>query len=424
MEVTISPSRIKGTITAPASKSAMQRACAAALLRKGQTLLINPGISADDKAALQIIQQLGAYIEYRNDDIFITSDGVKPVADEINCGESGLSLRMFTSIAALSPNKIKITGHGSLAKRPLHFFDEVLPRLGVQCKSNNGFLPLEIRGPLQPRTISIDGSLSSQFLTGLLFAYSIACAKNVSIKVHHLASKPYVDLTLHTLRAFWMCIPENKKYQSFLFHPYSTKISTIKSIVYVIESDWSNAAFLLVAGAVAGSITIHGLDLNSVQGDKRILEVLEMTKAFIHVLPGEIKVSQSDLIAFDFDATDCPDLFPPLVALACYCKGVSTIRGVHRLTHKESNRAVTLQSEFAKMGVNITIAEDAMHVAGEEKIKGARVSSNNDHRIAMALAIAALNAGGETVIENAEAVNKSYPAFWDDLQKLQNNSIV
>ncbi len=424
MEVTISPSRIKGTITAPASKSAMQRACAAALLRKGQTLLINPGISADDKAALQIIQQLGAYIEYRNDDIFITSDGVKPVADEINCGESGLSLRMFTSIAALSPNKIKITGHGSLAKRPLHFFDEVLPQLGVQCKSNNGFLPLEIRGPLQPRTISIDGSLSSQFLTGLLFAYSIACAKNVSIKVHHLASKPYVDLTLHTLRAFWMCIPENKKYQSFLFHPYSTKISTTKSIVYVIESDWSNAAFLLVAGAVAGSITIHGLDLNSVQGDKRILEVLEMTKAFIHVLPGEIKVSQSDLIAFDFDATDCPDLFPPLVALACYCKGVSTIRGVHRLTHKESNRAVTLQSEFAKMGVNITIAEDAMHVAGEEKIKGARVSSNNDHRIAMALAIAALNAGGETVIENAEAVNKSYPAFWDDLQKLQNNSIV
>lgn len=424
MEVTVSPSHIKGTITAPASKSAMQRACAAALLRKGQTLLINPGISADDKAALQIIQQLGAYIEYRNDDIFITSDGVKPVADEINCGESGLSLRMFTSIAALSPNKIKITGHGSLAKRPLHFFDEVLPQLGVQCKSNNGFLPLEIRGPLQPRTISIDGSLSSQFLTGLLFAYSIACAKNVSIKVHHLASKPYVDLTLHTLRAFWMCIPENKKYQSFLFHPYSTKISTIKSIVYVIESDWSNAAFLLVAGAVAGSITIHGLDLNSVQGDKRILEVLEMTKAFIHVLPGEIKVSQSDLIAFDFDATDCPDLFPPLVALACYCKGVSTIRGVHRLTHKESNRAVTLQSEFAKMGVNITIAEDAMHVAGEEKIKGARVSSNNDHRIAMALAIAALNAGGETVIENAEAVNKSYPAFWDDLQKLQNNSIV
>jgi len=424
MEVTISPSRIKGTITAPASKSAMQRACAAALLRKGQTLLINPGISADDKAALQIIQQLGAYIEYRNDDIFITSDGVKPVADEINCGESGLSLRMFTSIAALSPNKIKITGHGSLARRPLHFFDEVLPQLGVQCKSNNGFLPLEIRGPLQPRTISIDGSLSSQFLTGLLFAYSIACAKNVSIKVHHLASKPYVDLTLHTLRAFWMCIPENKKYQSFLFHPYSTKISTAKSIVYVIESDWSNAAFLLVAGAVAGSITLHGLDLNSVQGDKRILEVLEMTKAFIHVLPGEIKVSQSDLIAFDFDATDCPDLFPPLVALACYCKGVSTIRGAHRLTHKESNRAVTLQSEFAKMGVNITIAEDAMHVAGEEKIKGARVSSNNDHRIAMALAIAALNAGGETVIENAEAVNKSYPAFWDDLQKLQNNSIV
>lgn len=422
MEVTISPSAIQGVITAPASKSAMQRACAAALLRKGQTLLINPGISADDKAALQIIQQLGAHIEYTEEGIFINSNGVKPLADEINCGESGLSLRMFTSIAALSSQKIKITGHGSLAKRPMHFFDEVLPQLGVKCTSNNGFLPLEIHGPLQPETISIDGSLSSQFLTGLLFAYSSACAKDVSINVHHLASKPYVDLTLQTLRAFWMCMPENKKYKLFVFHPYSTKISTTKSIVHVIESDWSNAAFLLVAGAIAGSITVQGLDLNSVQGDKRILEVLKMAKASMHVLPAEVTVSESELIAFDFDATDCPDLFPPLVALACYCKGTSIIKGVHRLTHKESNRAVSLQSEFARMGVTITIAEDAMHIVGKEKIKGARVSSNNDHRIAMACGITALNAGGETIIENAEAVNKSYAGFWDDLQKLQNYS--
>ena len=424
MEVTISHSAIRGVVTAPASKSAMQRACAAALLRKGQTVLINPGISADDKAALQIIQQLGAQTETIEDGILITSSGVNPVADEIDCGESGLSLRMFTSIAALSHHKIKITGHGSLVKRPMHFFDEVLPQLGVKCTSNNGFLPLEVQGPLQPKNISIDGSLSSQFLTGLLFAYSSACAKNVSISVHHLASKPYVDLTLHTLRAFWMCIPENKKYELFLFHPYTTKILTTKRIMCVIESDWSNAAFLLVAGAIAGSITVHGLDLNSVQGDKKILEVLKMAQASIHILPTEITVAQSDLVAFAFDATDCPDLFPPLVTLACYCKGTSVIRGVHRLTHKESNRAISLQSEFAKMGVSITIAEDSMQVGGKEKIKGAKLSSNNDHRIAMACAIAALNANGETIIENAEAVDKSYPKFWDDLQKLQNNSIV
>jgi len=422
MEVTISPSRIQGVMTAPASKSAMQRACAAALLRKGQTVLINPGISADDKAALQIIQQLGAQVEHTDENILITGNRVNPIADEIDCGESGLSLRMFTSIAALSHQKIKITGHGSLAKRPMHFFDEVLPKLEVKCTSNNGFLPLEIQGPLQPKNISIDGSLSSQFLTGLLFAYASSDAKNVSINVSHLASKPYVDLTLNTLKAFSMNVPENRNYEAFVFHPNSINISTTKNLIHVIESDWSNAAFLLVAGAIAGSITVQGLDLNSVQGDKKIVEVLKMTKASMNILPAEITVSQSDLIAFDFDATDCPDLFPPLVALACYCKGSSIIRGVHRLTHKESNRAVSLQLEFAKMGVTISIADDAMHVVGKEKIKGAKVSSNNDHRIAMACATAALNASEKTVIENAEAVDKSYPKFWDDLQKLQNNS--
>lgn len=430
MQVTIPPSAIQGVITAPASKSAMQRACAAALLRKGQTLLINPGVSADDKAALQIIQQLGAQVEFTDAGILVTSNGVNPIADEINCGESGLALRMFTSIAALSDRNIKIGGHGSLAKRPMHFFDEVLPQLGVKCTSNNGFLPLQIQGPLQPKNITIDGSLSSQFLTGLLFAYATSNAENVSINVKNLASKPYVDLTLDVLTAFHLKKPVNQNYEKFYFDAQTvngelpTCLSGRQAVNYSVEGDWSNAAFLLVAGAIAGNIIVKGLDANSMQGDKKILEVLKMSKASIQILPQQISVSQSGLVAFDFDATNCPDLFPPLAALACYCKGVSTIRGVHRLTHKESNRAVTLQSEFAKMGVNITIAEDAMHVAGEEKIKGARVSSNNDHRIAMALAIAALNAGGETVIENAEAVNKSYPAFWDDLQKLQNNSIV
>ncbi|HVE61311.1 MAG TPA: 3-phosphoshikimate 1-carboxyvinyltransferase, partial [Chitinophagaceae bacterium] len=369
MKVTISPSAIHGVITAPASKSAMQRACAAALLKKGRTVLINPGISADDKAALQIIQQLGGHVEYTKEGIFITSNGIYPVAGEINCGESGLSLRMFTSIAAVSQQKIKITGHGSLTKRPMHFFDEVLPQLGVKCKSNSGFLPLEIHGPLQPKNISIDGSLSSQFLTGLLFAYASSNASNVSINVHHLASKPYVDLTLNTLRAFGMNVPENKNYEEFTFHPFLN--AETEKLVYAIESDWSNAAFLLVAGALAGSITLQGLDLNSVQGDKRILDVLKMAGVSMKIQADEIIVSKSDVIAFDFDATDCPDLFPPLVALACYCKGTSIIKGVHRLTHKESNRAVSLQSEFSKMNVSITISENAMYVEGNEKLQGA-----------------------------------------------------
>ena len=202
MQAIVQPSKLSGTITAPTSKSAMQRACAAALLKGGKTVLHNPGVSDDDKAALDIIQQLGAKVDQQGDDIIITSSGVNAVSGEINCGESGLSVRMFTSIAALSEKEITINGRGSLVKRPLSFFNEVLPQLDVQCESNDGLLPLKIKGSLQPKNIEVDGSLSSQFLTGLLFAYSAANASDVTIKVKNLNSKPYIDLTLKLMAEF------------------------------------------------------------------------------------------------------------------------------------------------------------------------------------------------------------------------------
>ena len=202
MKAIVVPSQLKGSITAPTSKSSMQRACAAALVRKGETVLFNPGSSNDDKAALNIIQQLGAKVDVQSDRIIINSNGVKPVGNVIDCHESGLSIRMFTSIAALSEQLITVKGSGSLSKRPMNFFDEVLPQLCVEIKSNNGYLPIEINGPLQPKNITIDGSLSSQYLTGLLFAYAAADASDVSIKVTNLTSRPYVDLTLQVLKSF------------------------------------------------------------------------------------------------------------------------------------------------------------------------------------------------------------------------------
>jgi 3-phosphoshikimate 1-carboxyvinyltransferase len=183
MQVVVSPSHVEGSIQAAASKSAMQRACAAALLKEGTTIIRNPGISNDDKAALDIIQQLGANVKKDGDHLLITSRGVHPASDTINCGESGLSIRMFTPIAALAAQPITITGEGSLKKRPMDFFSEVLPRLGVDVKSNEGKIPLQVKGPLQPRDITVDGSLSSQYLTGLLFAYAAAGARDVSIHV-------------------------------------------------------------------------------------------------------------------------------------------------------------------------------------------------------------------------------------------------
>ena len=419
MQVTISPSEVKGTITAPASKSAMQRACAAALLKGGKTILHNPGVSNDDEAALDIIKQLGATVEKQDNDIVIQSNGVAPINGEINCGESGLSARMFTSIAALSKTPITITGKGSLVKRPFSFFTEVLPQLEVECTSNNGLLPLRIKGPLQPKNIEVDGSLSSQFLTGLLFAFAAVKANDVAINVRDLASKPYIDLTLQVMKDFDLPLPVNNDYKSFYFPNQHVNKSTAQLLNYSVEGDWSGGAFLLVAGAVAGDIVVKGLDINSTQADKAILQALEKAGADMHVGEKQIHICKSGLKAFNFDATDSPDLFPPLVALASYCDGTSVIKGVHRLTHKESNRALTLQEEFGRMGVEIGFMNDSMMIKGGEKLNGAEVHSRHDHRIAMACAVAALGANGDVMIDEAEAVNKSYPQFWEHLNKLQ-----
>ncbi|MEO8404303.1 MAG: 3-phosphoshikimate 1-carboxyvinyltransferase [Chitinophagaceae bacterium] len=417
MKITIHPSNLKGIIQAAASKSSMQRACAAALLNKGTTIIKNPGHSNDDKAALDIIQKLGAKAELINGEWNVTSEGIRPVKDEINCGESGLSIRMFTPLVGLSEKEITINGTGSLVTRPMDFFDEILPQIGVKVKSNAGKLPLIIQGPLLPTNIEIDGSLSSQFLTGLLMAYSAAGASNVSIKVKDLKSSPYIDLTLDVMKQFGMNVPENNNYETFVFQT-PTHHLPLTTHAYSVEGDWSGGAFLLVAGAIAGPITVKGLDLTSTQADKAIVDALMSANAGIAMEAKGIKLHPTDMNGFDFDATDCPDLFPPLVALAAYCKGLTKIKGVSRLTHKESNRALTLQEEFGKMNVSIDLDGDFMIIHGGNGVKGNQVHSRHDHRIAMACAVAALRAEGDMVIEEAQAVKKSYPDFYDDLKKL------
>ncbi len=393
-DLKIYPSELKGTVKIAPSKSMMQRVCAAALLRKGLTIIQNPGISNDDKTALQIIEQLGATIVYHENSIEIISDGLNPTATHINCGESGLSARMFASIIALHNEQIQLAGEGSLLNRPMKWFDEIFPKLNIEIKSNNGYLPLSIKGPLQPKNIDVDGSISSQYLTGLLMAYSYTICKNenikvdetFTIKVNQLNSKPYIDLTLQVMKDFGMIVPENSNYEKFIFHNSSQSInqstnqlfnkstnnpinqSTNQPINYKIEGDWSGAAFFLVAAAIHGNITVKGLQPNSFQADKKIIEVLQNVGAKFKVENNDYIFSETKpLNSFEFDATDCPDLFPPLVALASICIGTSTIKGVHRLQHKESNRGLSLQSEFKKMGVEIILKDDVMQIHPTQK---------------------------------------------------------
>jgi 3-phosphoshikimate 1-carboxyvinyltransferase len=410
MERYVDPSAIKGKINAPSSKSMTQRAIAATLLADGQSIIHNPSYCDDSLAAMSIAVGLGAKVEPQADELKITGSVILK-EPKLNCGESGLAIRMFSPIAALYPVEIVMSGANSLKKRPMLMIEEALHQLGVKCTSTQGFLPLTIQGPIVGGKCEIDGSVSSQLLTGLLMALPLATKDSV-IKVNNLKSKPYIDMTIQILRSFGITIhktdynlfqvPGNQKYI-----PHN----------YTVESDWSGGAFLLVAGALNGNLSISGLRSDSLQSDRSIVTALREAGAKMEIGEDLINISRSDLKQFEFDATESPDLFPPLVALASYCKGVSKIKGVSRLIYKESNRAMVLKQEFEKMNISIEINDDIMNVTGGRP-QGAHVESHDDHRIAMAVAVAALGASGKVYIRDSQCVGKSYPGFFDDLRQL------
>ncbi len=410
MERYVDPSAIKGTIKAPSSKSMTQRAIAAALLTNGQSIIYNPSYCDDSLAAMSIAVGLGARVVPKADELIITGSAVLK-EHKLNCGESGLAMRMFSPIAALYPVEITMAGANSLKKRPMSMIEEALVQLGVKCTSHNGFPPISIHGPIKGGRCEIDGSVSSQLLTGLLMALPLAVKDSV-VKVNNLKSKPYIDMTIQILNSFGITI-HVVDYSLFQI-PGGQKY---KPCNYTVEGDWSGGAFLLVAGALNGDITIKGLNSDSKQSDMAIIEALKLAGANMKTVGNDISITKSKLKAFEFDATESPDLFPPLVALASYCSGTSTIKGVSRLIYKESDRAATLQTEFSKMGIQIAINGDVMSVTGG-KPKGAHVESHDDHRIAMAVAVAALGSEARVFIRDSQCVAKSYPGFFDDLRHM------
>ncbi len=410
MERTVKPSNVKGSIKAPSSKSMTQRAIAAAVLADGETTIINPSYCDDSLAAMSIAAGMGAIVSPDSAELKIRgSSEIKE--NKLNCGESGLAIRMFSPIASLFPSEIILTGSGSLKKRPMSMIEEALSQFGVFCKSEGGLLPLTIKGPLKGGYCEIDGSISSQLLTGLLMALPVTDGDS-EVKVNNLKSKPYIDMTLQVLEKFGIKVI-NDVYSKFLIKGNQKYIPCR----FEVESDWSGGAFLLVAGAIAGDVTVKGLRPDSKQSDKAILTALDKAGARMSICEDSIRVLQSAMKAFEFDATESPDLFPPLVALASYCTGISGIKGVSRLIHKESDRASALVAEFGKMNIKIQINNDYMLVTGG-KISGAMLHSHDDHRIAMAVAVTALGASGRVTIKDSHCILKSYPGFFDDLKQL------
>jgi len=414
----IKPSEVKGRVKAPPSKSATIRAVAAALLADGVSIIINPSFCDDAMAALSIAGGLGGVFIRGQDHVLMNGNRgfsrspSPPVS--INCNESGLCMRMFPPIAALAGHNCVLGATGSLMTRPVGMV-ESLAAFEVACKTVQGYPPVTVDGRLRGAAAHIDGSMSSQFLTGLLMALPL-CDEDSRVHVHNLASKPYIGMTVAMAQTFGVVIDHDEDME--LFHIRGRQ--HYRAAPVTIEGDWSGASFLLVAGAIAGSVAVEGLSMNSRQADRAILSALDAAGAACRTGEGLVTVEKGNLKPFEFDAKDCPDLVPPLVALAAHCPGKSTIHGTGRLRHKESDRSGTLASQFGRMGVTVNVEPDSIQVEGARP-RAARVDSHKDHRIAMACAIAALGASSDVTITSAGCVTKSYRDFFEDLESIRSS---
>lgn len=414
MDKSVSGGRLKGVVAPPCSKSYAQRALAVALLAKGRSVLRNMDFCKDTLSALDCIQMLGAKVERTDDNTIVVDGGLAPQSGSLCVGESGLSARLFTPIASLCSEPIVINGEGTLLYRPMDMMIHPLRRLGVDVRDGGGRLPIEVCGPMQGGEIDVDGSVSSQFVTGLLLSLPLADNDTV-INVAGAVSKPYLDMTIDTAARFGVAI-EHNDYEQF----YIAGGQSYTPTDYAVEGDWSAAAMLLVAGAVAGEVTVKNLSMLSKQADVAVCDALVRAGAELTTEGNTVTAAHRELRGFEFDATNCPDLFPALATLAAAAEGESRIVGTRRLEHKESNRAEAIRKEFGKIGIEVDLSEpNVMKITGGKITGGVEVESYGDHRMAMTLAVAALLSDREITIKGAECVSKSYPDFFETLSMLR-----
>lgn len=409
--VTLNTFNYRGQISVPYSKSYLQRAIAISCLHPGTSTIIGITKSDDAMAALDIAKSIGAEVSITANQITIKNSANHPSTSiSVNTGESGLSTRMFSPILASKYSSTHISGLGSILNRPMNMIIDALEKLGLEITSNNGKLPLEINGNIISDHISIDASETSQLLTGLIIAFSFRQC-NSSIHVDQLKSIPYIQMTLDILADYGIQV----QHKDYLFYTFKAFNLPQKKWTYRVEGDWSGAAFHIVGAAISGRIQLMNLNPISSQADRAILDAIHQCGARFSWHDNILFVEKHALNAFTFDASHCPDLFPPLAALAVACSGKSILIGTDRLTHKESNRALTIQEELKKLGIVVHLTGNEMHITGG-KVSGGNVSSHNDHRIAMMLAILGTISETPIEIEGADAVNKSYPDFFKDIR--------
>lgn len=398
MDIRISPSFLSGRVGIPASKSCAHRALICAALAQGTSVVSGVSMSKDIEATIGAMTALGAHFEVSGDKITVTGVTERPEKAVIDCNESGSTLRFVIPVAAALGVGSTFTGRGRLPQRPIDIYKRELSKNGVRFVTQE--MPYVMDGRLTGGRYEVEGDVSSQFVTGLIFALPMLDGDSEIVLTSRLESRPYVDITVDILRRFGISITENESGFSIKggqkYTPHDEKI----------EGDFSQAAFFYVANALGSDIELENLNENSVQGDRKILEILS-------------DVCRDGYIgSFRADCSDIPDLVPILTVLGAFGSGESIIYNAKRLKIKESNRLETSAALVNSLGGNAEVTDDGLIIHPAEKMHGGEIDGFGDHRIVMAAAVAASAVDGDVIIRGAEAAEKSYPDFFKDYIQL------
>ncbi len=414
----IYPKKLKGEITAPPSKSMAHRAIICASFAEGVSVITNIELSEDMKVTIDAMRKLGAEIvilsdKKRNMLKVRGINGKKLVqAPDIYCNESGSSLRFLIPIALAVAGGGRFTGSGLLPERPLGVYRDLFSSKKIKWNQGKNSLPLEVSGELKSGIYEVPGNVSSQFITGLLFALPLLKGDSEIKITGTFESKQYVDLTVEMLERFGIVI--NRSENGFDV-PGGQKYCAAD---YSVEGDWSQAAFLVLEGLLGEGINIHGLNENSLQGDMAIVDILKKMNAEIEWREGVLEVKASKLKACDADVSQCPDLAPAIAAAMAVSGGKNKIYGGERLKVKESDRIMSIANALNALGADVTPTDDGMIIDGKNELAGGSAHAQNDHRIAMMVGSVSAACSGEIDLTDEMSVNKSYPSFWEDFVDL------
>lgn len=419
MRATVFPGRPAGEVRVPSSKSMAHRAVICAALSAGRSVLTNISLSNDIRATVAGMQSLGAAItveETAGQPARLIVDGIgRPCADApltVDCGESGSTLRFFIPIFALCGQPVRFECSGRLAERPQTVYQQLFEKTGAALTAADGGWQLD--GGICAGDYELRGDISSQFISGLLFALPLLAGDSCLHILPPFESRSYVLLTLSMLAKFG--IRAEWRDENTLFIPGGQQY---RPCDLAVEGDFSQLAFFAVLGALGGEVTLRGVDTGSLQGDSRIIDIVRAMGAEVQPLADGYICRPGELCGADIDLADCPDLGPVLCVLAACAAGESSLYNAGRLRIKESDRIADVEEELVRCGVRMHSTEDAMYITGGSAYAGGvECSGHNDHRIVMALAVLATVCGQPLVIRGAQAINKSYPRFFDDLQQL------